>query len=169
MRGFKVSFILTKSEFQLVMNCFQNVSPTLPARYILEEYLTNNIATEDEAEGLVFKKLARKEAGKLIIEPVLELFAKSILSANKLWVVKCLHEAEPVLIIRAQGLFLFITNYTHETGAWKVTPFLNAAELIRENQDGFTAIQITAVCENGKKYIIKPEDSFKWLEEEHYV
>ena len=168
MRELKTSYILTKSETLLLLSSFVDLQPTLPGRYFLEEYLADSIATEDEVEGLIFKKLVHKEAGTLIIEPVVELLAKSILFANRIWIVKCLETVEPVLIIRAHRLYLFITSYELTEGAIKITPFQNTAELREDKQDEFSIVQITTVSKHGKQQSIKPDNSFKWLEEEHY-
>ncbi len=168
MQEFKVSYILTKSEVQLLLSCVVTVKPAFPARYILEESLAGSIWTGDDLESLVSKKMAHKESGKLIIEPVIELIVKSILFMNRLWIVNCMDMSEPILIVGTHHLFLLITHYTPAAETWKITLYPNAAELKKDNHDILSVVQITTISDDGRQQIIKPDGSFNWLEEDHY-
>lgn len=166
MQGFKTSYILTKSEALLLLSHNTYIQPTAPVLYILKEYLSDSIETEEAIEGLVFKRLARKDADKLVIEPVIEFLVKSIMTADRLWIVSWVETEKPSLIIRSHSVWLLITHYSLTQGEWKVTPFPNETELIDELEDNLFISDVAVISEDGAKYPIKHDDSFLWLKED---
>ncbi|HQK34918.1 MAG TPA: hypothetical protein PK074_09345 [Spirochaetales bacterium] len=132
----------------------------------MKKYPVDFIKTEEAVEGLVYKKLARKAAGQLIIEPVIELFIKTMLSADRLWIVSHSDNDKPILIIRGQEIWLLITHYSLNREEWKITPFPDMFRLTDELGNELSNPDITTIKADGSICSIKYDDSFLWLKED---
>lgn len=165
MQGYKTSYILYKSEMLFLIDCIPRNQLSFPAKYALNECLTGSTDTHAAVEGLVYKKLASRTAGKISIEPVVELLVRSVLSASKLLIVKCAGMTKSVFILRTKNMFLHVQDYPLIAGAWKITPFQTLAEL-KDELNGISPIEVNVVDNNEQCYTMKPVDGFLWLEDE---
>lgn len=147
----------------LVSN-ISNPKISYTAKYILDRYLSNNIGSEDAVEGLIYKKLARKSMGIIVIEPVIDFLVRTTLSANKFWEIDSNNTKMSVFVVKANDLYLYVQSYPVIDGTWKVTPFNNLNE-IKEELINIFDYEISMVDNNGKRSIIQPTHDLSWLEE----
>lgn len=160
----KTSYIFTKPEMLFLLSCIYDVTPTFPMRYMLSEYLSDNIASHDVIDELEYKKMITKNAGKVSLEPVIDLLVRSALLANKLWVI---NESSDNLqfIMKAKDMFIHIKSYPLIDGTWRITPYKDMVELTREF-DELLISTIQLIDDKGNQTNITPQKELVRLEEE---
>lgn len=179
MSGFKASYILSGPELLYLFNVAR-ISPSRPAQYFIDWYLrdgggagadtapgnSNETVLDaggvdlpsgrsyepalDAAEGLVFKKLAVKSSGAVILEPVVDLLVRSALTSDTMWIVKRPDGGDADLILKSAGIYLLIMRYPRIPDAWRVTPYPGKAQLF-EDFDGFAATEACRIDSEGKR------------------
>lgn len=158
----KASYIFTKPEMLFVLNSV-SLSPACPMQYLLNEYFSGMTASQEAVDGLEYKKLISITSGKVTLEPVIHLLARSALSAGKLWIINK-DEASRMFILKSDKVLLHIKSYPLIDGAWRIAPYKTISEMMDEFED-VPVISVSVIDHNGEKtHITSPKD-FTWLEE----
>ena len=148
MDSFKTSYILTKNELLFLLSSIRDVKPSHAVQYIINQFLSDSIASQDAVEGLVYKKLANKAYGKVVLEPVIDLLARSMLTSDSIWVIECDITPSPVVILKTEDMYLYVSCYTHISDAWKITPYQTKDALRGETND-LSILSVTLIDKNG--------------------
>ena len=157
MNSFKTSYIFTKQEIQFLFRSISGVTPSCPARYILSQYLSDSFSSQEAIEGLVYKKLARKSPGKIVLEPVVDLLARSALSSDTLWIVEFSEVSKPLLLLRSKDIDLRIQHYPYIPSTWKITPYQSKDAFLTEF-DELTVTCIIQISKDGTQQLIAVDD-----------
>ena len=150
MDSLKTSYILNKYEILLLFNSIPDIEPSGPARFIIDRYLSDNVMSLDAVEGLVYKKLAKKLPGGIVIEPVVDYLMRSALSSDLLWIVGCADADDPDLVLKTGEMYLHIRKYPHISDSWRITPY-QSKELMLGEFDGQTILEVNQIDKNGTK------------------
>ena len=140
----KASYILNKCEILFLINSITDIPRSCPAQYLLDQYLGDSVVSQDVAEGLVYKKLAKKSSGKIILEPVIDLLVRYALSSDTLWIVKCADINEDILVLKCAKFYLHVRRYPYISDTWKITPYQSKDSLSGEF-DGLIVLNIKCV------------------------
>ncbi|HWQ79800.1 MAG TPA: hypothetical protein VN381_13325 [Anaerovoracaceae bacterium] len=108
------------------------MSPLL--KQAMEELDLDTASTQDAAESLVYKKLAKRVSGGIVTEPVMALIIRAMLSADKLWNLTA-DKTDAVLILRSKDMFLMIRKYPLIKDTLKISPYKNEEKLAEELAD----------------------------------
>jgi len=163
MSGLKTSYIFTKPEMLFLLSNVHDISPSFPMKYIINEYLSDSVAPQEAIDGLAYKKLISKSSGKVSLEPVTNLLARSALSTRKIWIIDD-NDANRIIILKSESMFMHIKRYLLIDGAWRIAPYKNVAEITYEFGD--IPIKSVKVIDNaGERTYITPHNDFSWLEE----
>lgn len=164
-KEYKVSYIFTKNEMLFLVSCISNPNISNVAQYLLDKYLTNSIAYEDAIEGLIYKKLAKRSMGTIVIEPVIDFLVRTVLSTNKLWIIKSNKANKSVFIVKAHNLYLHIQSYPIIDGAWKLTPFNNLSEM-KKGLINLSDYEVSIIDKSRRLSFIQSAHDLSWLEED---
>lgn len=165
MNDIKTAYILRRDEALFLLTCVPELRPSAPAMHLLTHCLSDCTVSQEAIEGMVYKKLARKDTDKLVLEPVMDLFARSALTSNRLWFFTDMDEDATALILRSADLFLLIRRYPHIPDSWRITPYQNA-QTLRDELLGFSIQQLRAIDSQGTESDISPDGHFSWLGED---
>ena len=161
---FKTSYILTKYEILFLYSCISDTVPSPPAQYILSRYLTDSLAPQEAVEGLVYKKLAKKLSGRIVLEPVVDLLMRSALHSDTLWIAECGGIENFVLLLRSDDIYIHIRRYQHISDAWKITPYQSRNALLGEF-DGLNIAKVIRIGSGSSRKVFKAENSMSWIED----
>lgn len=159
----KTSYIFTKPEMLFLLSSVTGISPTYPMKYILNEYLSDSIASQEAVEGLEYKKLIIKLSGRVSLEPVIDLLVRSALSSKKLWIINE-NTAHLMIILKSKDMFLYIKSYPLINGAWRIAPYKIVAEMLHEFNDT-PILSVKIIDDSGEKTCMTSPKDFTWLEE----
>lgn len=162
MNRFKASYILNKCELLLLLSCIPDITPSAPAKYLLDHYLKDSVASQDAVEGLVYKNLAKKADGEIVIEPVVDMLVRAALSTEALWVATT--KSDSLFILHSKELYLLASRYPHISDTWKITPY-QTANALRDELGVQTFVEIQAIDSDGLQLIVVPDDIHSWLKE----
>lgn len=165
METVRTSYIITGSEAILLLRSVKDVLPNAPAEYLLTRCLAGSFP-KDAAATLVDKKLARRVAEVVVVEPVVHFLAKSVVTADKLWILSCEDCRKPVFIIRGTNLWLLITPYTLAPEAWRVMPLLDIDDLRRQLATLPVVTAIDVISRDGVQSSVAYNRRCTWLEDD---
>jgi len=165
MSSFKTSYILNKNEAMFLLGSFREAAPSRPALYIIETYLRDSDMPQAAVEGLLYKKLAKKSFGEIVLEPVVDLLVRSALSSEALWVADFEEADGAVLILESKDIYLHIRRYPHISDAWKITPY-QSKRLLSGEFEGLTILKAVRIDLNGNREIL---DRASWVAEWYRV
>jgi hypothetical protein len=178
MSNYKTAYLLKLSEIKFVMNCVGDAEPSNPAKYILDNMLPDITVNHEAAESLAYKRLVRKEYGRVVLEPVMELLARSALKTRTIWIMKSaraasafedndntsVYEMDNIYILKTADFNLMAYRYPHVPDTWKIIPHKNKKSII-DDLETFSIINLICIDESGKKREnIKPGADFAWLD-----
>jgi len=122
MTELSVSYILSRNEIGFLIDCFPSVEATDVGRILQVRFREQLSEISSAMDGLIYKKLAQNEAGRITFHPVALLLAENCLRAIE---VLYLVESESGLhayIIKAERLWILIEDYPMEPDAVRITP-----------------------------------------------
>ena len=162
MNNFKASYILDENEILFLINNHPDFKPSHPAQYLIKHYMPDYAASEGVVEGLVNKNLAKIVYGNIVIEPVIDFLAKSVLLSNALWIIESRENDWPVFVLRSQNIYLHIRRYPLIANSWKITPHQNKDALL----DEFIGQEISAINRvdiNGTQLQLAADEANSWI------
>ena len=107
-----------------------------------------NSDVEYAVNGLIYKNLARKVSGSLVLAPVVTLLVETILSSDALWIISSDEARETVFVLKSNKLALHIQRYAHIPNTWKITPY-QSIELLSEEFRGEVITSAIRIDKNG--------------------
>jgi len=164
LNNFKASYILNKCEILFLLNGIKDVAPSHTARHIISQYLTDSVVLQEVIDSLVYKKLVTQISGQIVLEPIVDLLVRSVLSSDMLWIIQCAEDKGSVLVLKAEEIYLYIRRYPHIDGAWKITPYQSKETLLCEF-DGLTVEGVELIDADGKQQTLKVDEGNSWLED----
>ena len=152
MNYFKASYIINKCEMQFLLNSTLNsdakITASRPAQYILDHYLIGGYSPDDAAASLIYKMLAKKVSGAVVLEPVLSLLVKSVLTSDTLWLAENGNKGETTFFLKSNKLFLLAKKYAYIPHTWTITPY-KGIEPLTEDLRGVAFSRITQIDKHG--------------------
>ena len=164
MDSFKASYILDENEILFLLDSMQDILPSVPVQYMLDQYQHENTAPLNAEEGLVYKKLAKKASGKVVLEPVVDMLARSALSSEALWIIEFGDTVEPEIVLKSKNIYLHIKRYPHISKAWKITPHREKNTLLNEFE-GQKVSEVSHIDRYGLRKFESVSEIKLWIED----
>ena len=144
-----------------LLSSFPKLVPSLPAKYMMEHCLSGH-ATPPAVEGLVYKKLAKKTLGAIVLEPVIDYLMRSVLTADTLWIATGDWQADSLLLFKSKDIFLQLQRYPYTIDEWSVTPYPDKDALLIE-LDGLVFTEVVRIGHDGSRQLIHTAGHFNWI------